>query len=1381
MKGRNRRAIQAVTRLSERVRGHDRDDLLATVAALQLLPENAHRQARLMAFAHAVAALRPRLDLPTIRRDELEALIESPLLTQGVLAEQDDPFENIFTEAFPDIGGSFTIFPGTAPEAPYTLRVLCTALFRDARTQLPTAFLHRAFALIRGALILSDEVARRAGLTPGIVPPDTFEAPVTLPPPDKLEMLKAAVTFRTEDIASLLKQDGEHPRDLALITTRTTVSSRYHIDGGDLTDRPLLRTRQGFIVTLPGDVLYAVIKAVTRLAYTFRCQRKLATAFGRYCWSHVIESFSRLSNKSVENRFSQHRSPEGCFQSGYFMTDSDTFTLAILVTDPLMGPTPEFEGRIAQYIKMRLKRVPPLRSSRVWPVVILQSLARPMRIHLGAPEGPAATALCLGAAELDIISHVCEREPLALWKFWEARHRVRHHVPVFAHSALDEFQAYRDKRGAYSGYFLSTYLPELFLINLGAGRLLRREAQLVWNRHGAPIWSGEGTVEVERQYRHERMPLYVPRWLRNSTIAILVEELTIPIWILPTEQVSPEDHERWQSTYHSCDAVGFWLWQASPSLAPVLKSIEPRPPMLRVEVESARPEEIPLSEASIPGTVPVEVHASPQTGLIRLTLSPPFWRLLNEPHNSADRALLEKLVEGLILLTGGAPVPSFVTGVVDRHAPPGMKRRIIVASSSHAPDLDYRGLPLERAIHPADTDALVDEMSVTLVDRMALRPGVIPEEQRGGLLKSASEFYFGQLQQLVAETCPDGLLEGLLSQHEAMTHWRAKERHSWASREAIEDFQITLNEEVLEDLQRINKSSVALRILIEYVAAQPPAGDTRMSVKRFDRMMALADLVFTTGMYGDALHYRIGDLRALVFPSGRIVFASINQFRASDAFGPVHAAGEIDRAKVGLPQHYTHGRPTALNQEWDEASLEEFGFTFTDIAQFLSTLTQIESPGDSAVTCIRRSVLEEELGASLGWPLRRIQAAIALFSLGPREQFWRVEPPYKKEDVYPWRFSRQLSYVRRPLVIRQGRDGQELLWGYRHVYVAFENLRYLCLSGRLQATHPGMKRFLSQRQQLLGEWFNDEVARTLAAQPGLVVRARVDKVGDIRPMGPQGQLGDIDVLTVDPASRHVWAIECKHLSTARTPYELRSEFQNMLSGAPGRPSIVEKHGRRTEWLKQNLSTVLTWLGLQPDPRDTWRVEPLIVLEREMLSAHLQDSPIPIIALHQLRDHLAAGGSLMDPIGRASALSAVRAPLPRLQRGPREWHHEGEGISRSSCMLRRYMAQRCSTHVRARPGCVYRVSPKLEGSPGNRWDWRGLSSGLDVSGSTHDLAKGVCRSGFGHPTYTGSSPVLLAKNGAWNREGNLKDSRRFVFSVLGLLSEAPYVTSDRCLR
>jgi hypothetical protein len=56
--------------------------------------------------------------------------------------------------------------------------------------------------------------------------------------------------------------------------------------------------------------------------------------------------------------------------------------------------------------------------------------------------------------------------------------------------------------------------------------------------------------------------------------------------------------------------------------------------------------------------------------------------------------------------------------------------------------------------------------------------------------------------------------------------------------------------------------------------------------------------------------------------------------------------------------------------------------------------------------------------------------------------------------------------------------------------------------------------------------------------------------------------------------------------------------------------------------------------------------------------------------------------------------------------------------------------------RIAPVSVSKMSPRLEGTPGDRRDWRGLPRGLEVPGFTHDSAKGVCRRGVRAPLVHG---------------------------------------------
>jgi hypothetical protein len=53
-----------------------------------------------------------------------------------------------------------------------------------------------------------------------------------------------------------------------------------------------------------------------------------------------------------------------------------------------------------------------------------------------------------------------------------------------------------------------------------------------------------------------------------------------------------------------------------------------------------------------------------------------------------------------------------------------------------------------------------------------------------------------------------------------------------------------------------------------------------------------------------------------------------------------------------------------------------------------------------------------------------------------------------------------------------------------------------------------------------------------------------------------------------------------------------------------------------------------------------------------------------------------------------------------------------------------------------PVSVSKMSPRLEGTPADRWDWRGLARGLEVPGFTRDSSKGVCRRGLGAPLVHG---------------------------------------------
>src|ERR1017187_23819 len=92
----------------------DRADLLAAIAGLQLMPENAERIVRLEALAYIVASgksKRSRRIAPHI----LTRLCNCEALRS--IAHAEDPFDSVFCEEILFHGGSYRVLPGITEHA----------------------------------------------------------------------------------------------------------------------------------------------------------------------------------------------------------------------------------------------------------------------------------------------------------------------------------------------------------------------------------------------------------------------------------------------------------------------------------------------------------------------------------------------------------------------------------------------------------------------------------------------------------------------------------------------------------------------------------------------------------------------------------------------------------------------------------------------------------------------------------------------------------------------------------------------------------------------------------------------------------------------------------------------------------------------------------------------------------------------------------------------------------------------------------------------------------------------------------------------------------------------------------------------------------------
>jgi hypothetical protein len=112
------------------------------------------------------------------------------------------------------------------------------------------------------------------------------------------------------------------------------------------------------------------------------------------------------------------------------------------------------------------------------------------------------------------------------------------------------------------------------------------------------------------------------------------------------------------------------------------------------------------------------------------------------------------------------------------------------------------------------------------------------------------------------------------------------------------------------------------------------------------------------------------------------------------------------------------------------------------------------------------------------------------------------------------------------------------------------------------------------------------------------------------------ELGDLDVLMIEPAKHLVAVIECKDLALARTPQELASQLEG-LTGGPKQShgAATARHARRLNWVGENLSAVLARFGI--DDTDGWEVRGMFVVDEPLFATHLADIGMQVRSLESL--------------------------------------------------------------------------------------------------------------------------------------------------------------------
>ncbi len=1218
---------------------YDVADVLAKIGGLLISPENASRIGRLEIAAHAAAAVGQVAKGRRIPAGALRSLLNNSVISEEWFVMQEDPLGGWLTESVTYAGGPNIVFPGIVSNATFILRHVLKVITLHRRPFASPHFAHRCAQLAFAGLRLSNAIATRAGMARGVLPIERPRDPSILVPPDeRLNALAAAVKFSESDLRELL---GPHvdPDVLSPLVIDAGSASLQQCTphSGPLQVRPIVRCGDWLVVVAPTLLTAALRHAIVCLAEEEGLQREFAHRLNAAFWLTLKQSLLHMGLAESAGPWPGER-PDLLMADGLFGFDTDKALYACLLTDDLAGydRSTVFGEKATTNtwysIRALFERVHadlgklPRPPAELVCLLIMAGVGRAWFVGAGEKgEELPYELLTLGLAELETISLLEGHDELFLWRFARDSRRAREKFEVFSFGTLNEYGMYRQLE--YSYYLSDDAAGGHLTLDVSWEGDLQREVLETIDPHGVFSWDRRHIAEVVTAHGTREAPVYMQRAAPDERVALVVEGYAVPIWVIGESPLDEKQRPDYSTIAMLADAITYWLWQFTPSLHNWFNSaFGDASDVVVIHLKAG--ETLELHSDDLPAQAQArayEISASSSERALFVVFFAAINVLLDGPTNAGEKVLMQSLLRALRDM---APAParaaladSDIADVVDRCSQPATKKKMLVMRADAEPMIDRRGVPSGRKVSSSDESILLDDLGEYLRAQKGMSEGTVPDSDRVPLLNTVVGFYFERLKARLSALRPDGLLEWLVRQHEAILRETAFWKLVLPTRLACYETETSLVEKWTKERGELAKAALAARFVIEVVTATPPSGVGPVSYSAYDEVVAVAGEIITRGFDSDVIHYGLEDAQLSILRSGRLGRAFDEYDKAHRAFMAAFSTADVSGAQG---RFHRHGERDDVNSETDlseveAAAREEFGHPLTDIGKHWKTASALAAEASPGVMRMPKADFAVLLAERLSWSPERTTDIVDRFSLVPRPDFLSPPTPYRREDVYPWRYTREYSYVRRPFltVVEGGRE--DIIIGPRHVHQAWRYLAHLCMDGRLQPASKRMQRLVGELNKRRGEAFNDSVADRIAVNARLIVRRRVKKVkaagGTLRLPGNS----DIDVLVVDRGRRTVWLIECKDLALARTPREMAQELAAVFKGSERSRSTVEKHIERAEWARKHLRELLASEGLGWS--DKWRVQPTIVLEHRPPSAYLFKPPVPVLALDELLTRL----------------------------------------------------------------------------------------------------------------------------------------------------------------
>lgn len=1196
--------LKKIESLKHTIKNYDIYDFINSVSALNLIPNN---QSKSVIFNVIISTA---LSIPKEEINFSNKMSMSNFRKIIKDFEDLDIKRNIDPAEFPFLSKiifykNYNLFMGVSTLSANSIQVFLNGL-RDKWEELDKNILNKLNTNIELLLNVSTDISQ--SISHGFyqnkeIP---YDNPILIPSNSELENLKSKLIFSSSYLAKY-RFDIEEYDNLFCELNCCKNNNSLDFDNQYYFLHPLLKN--GDVAIILDVTLFPLIIMHKLIALSLQNKENinLVDEYSKNTIKEVRECFKRLGNSKIKEEsinlklINSNKYQEVLYNTGnsgviiniFVIDNGENFDNTKLISD--------CNGLIKmEYIEERLKIIcdklilSGAKEDNIFVVITGITIGRTMMFSLPYDY---KYIIYLSPYEIRAISINESDKNLFLQRYMIAKSKLQTHN----HNSFSELNLIVQYISSdYSFYFddrLDVKKSMMMYVGEFSAEYIYKAEQKI-NEHLVPSYKDNYNSKV---IKNENNIYLCDNHFYDKKLNLCIVADKLVIWLL-TEQI--QDSDMLLIYRNILDLLSFWINE----YIGIINSQNINEEKLIIEIKTSKPKELFFKNEDTDKNIKDIVNLRKNDNNIVFNVVPELIWKLNYKNNKNEKEIFICFIKQLSDLL---KINLYDSKEIERIFLNPYKKKAVALDYSQFSYLKPFSNRKERVVSSSDINILLDEIGLYVKNDLKYKYGTLDRQKNDELSKIIVAKLYNEIYGKLKACNKELTLKLLYYESERIMANMMIQKNSYKYNIACYP---NHKADIDERFNEANKASLGIKFLIELLSSLQSTGKELLDEYEFEFLLAKSFHLIEWAYRNDLYHYNIIKKPMELLKSNRIGMKHQELEKTEKSFMLLREEqmGTFDKGKLQEVLN-TFEKEKLKSEDLDNAFKIEFRFSIENLFKFFWFLIEYGENTKSEIHEMKISDILIQLKDKV--PSEEIKLILDQFSLIERIDFLNPPKPFRREDSYPWRFNRNLSFTRKPLV----KIKETILWGNRNLSNSIFFLFDLINDGKLQANTKEMKDYISKVNNLRGKNFNNLVFEYINTIDNLIVDKNVKKVNNLKIEDDnKNSLGDIDILYINLKNKRIVLVEAKDFNFVKNYYELYNEYQRLFLDTDDKKCFLSKHKRRVEWAKNHIKDIIQHYSLE---EGNWQVTYMFITSEHCTANESFDMREKIYSINEINEHL----------------------------------------------------------------------------------------------------------------------------------------------------------------